>query len=261
MTIRIVTLCLPIALLALPACAPDAPRQDKPPAQTREEKQGKPYSFASNSDLLEFSYSFPAEAEAIPGLAKALREDQDAALASARADAEDAKADAVTNDYPFRTYMWSKQWGVLADTPRLLSLIANLNMYMGGAHGNQGYDTLIWDKANDRPVALVWLFADFAAGMAAIRDDYCSALNRERAARGAEMSDDPDDPFNACPSFDEVTIALGSRDGKAIDTLHVYAAPYVAGSYAEGSYEIDLPVNAALVEQVKPEFRDAFAVK
>ena len=36
------------------------------------------------------------------------------------------------------------------------------------------------------------------------------------------------------------------------------ADPYVAGSYAEGRYEIRLPVTAAFVAALKPEYRASF---
>ena len=37
-------------------------------------------------------------------------------------------------------------------------------------------------------------------------------------------------------------------------------APYIAGPYVEGSYDVTLPVTPALLAKVKPGFRDSFSV-
>jgi hypothetical protein len=37
--------------------------------------------------------------------------------------------------------------------------------------------------------------------------------------------------------------------------------PYEAGPYAEGAYEVTLPVSAAVVAAVKGEYRPSFEVK
>ena len=46
-----------------------------------------------------------------------------------------------------------------------------------------------------------------------------------------------------------------------IDRIGLIADPYVAGSYAEGAYEVTLPVTRAIIGTVKPEYRGAFAVR
>jgi len=50
-----------------------------------------------------------------------------------------------------------------------------------------------------------------------------------------------------------------SKDGKLIDAVTVVIGPYSAGPYAEGSYEIGLPVDAAMRQTIKTEYQDAFA--
>ena len=56
-----------------------------------------------------------------------------------------------------------------------------------------------------------------------------------------------------------ITLLLGSARGGRIDRIGLLADPYVAGSYAEGTYEVTLPVTPAIVRAVKPAYRTAFA--
>ena len=57
-----------------------------------------------------------------------------------------------------------------------------------------------------------------------------------------------------------IAVALSSNR-RAIDRLGLLVGPYVAGAYAEGSYDITLPVTPAVLKAVKPEYRGAFAVR
>lgn len=66
--------------------------------------------------------------------------------------------------------------------------------------------------------------------------------------------------MNVCPPVKDLTILLGSTNGRAIDRIGLLADPYVAGSYAEGSYEVTLPVTRAIAGAVKPAYRAAFAL-
>jgi hypothetical protein len=67
--------------------------------------------------------------------------------------------------------------------------------------------------------------------------------------------------FSECPPLDELVILLGSSDRQAINRIGLIAPPYVAGPYAEGSYEVTLPVTRAVLQAVKPRYRDAFATR
>ncbi len=59
----------------------------------------------------------------------------------------------------------------------------------------------------------------------------------------------------------ELTPLWGSSNRQAINRIGLIADQYVAGSYAEGPYEITLPVTPAVIAAVKPGNRAAFAVK
>jgi hypothetical protein len=87
-------------------------------------------------------------------------------------------------------------------------------------------------------------------------------LDRERAKkRGEPVKPGSTDEFDKCIDPVENTVILGSSNRQAFDRIGVLVGPYAAGPYAEGDYEVTLPVTAAVLAAVKPEYRNAFAVK
>ena len=49
-----------------------------------------------------------------------------------------------------------------------------------------------------------------------------------------------------------------SDNNARFDHVAVIADQYVAGPYAEGPYEIALPITAAMIERLRPEYRSSF---
>jgi hypothetical protein len=56
-------------------------------------------------------------------------------------------------------------------------------------------------------------------------------------------------------------VIVGSSNGRTFDRIGVWFGPYLAGPYAEGAYELNFPVDAAVLGAVKPAYRSAFSVK
>ena len=154
----------------------------------------------------------------------------------------------------------SWEWQVAADTPRFLSLTAKVASFGGGAHGNYGKDVLLWDRQRDVTLAPLDRFASPAALNRAISSRVCAELDRQRAQRRG-MVVDKATPFGQCPPVEDLEVILGSADGEAFDRIGLYAAPYVAGAYAEGDYEITLPLDVAIMAAVKPQYRGAFSAR
>lgn len=209
----------------------------------------------------EFDYAYPAEAAAIPALAAEL----DADLAKRRRELVDAakegRAAARENGFPFNPYSQSVNWTVVTDLPGWLSLTAASSEYTGGAHPNHWPQALLWDKAADQSRRASDLFTSRGALAAAIRDPFCKALNRERAARRGEPIDpDSDDMFDQCIDPTASTVILGSSNKQQFDRIGILIAPYEAGPYSEGDYEITLPVTKAVLAAVKPQYRSVFAL-
>jgi hypothetical protein len=217
---------------------------------------------SQSNALFEFEYSYPAAAGAIPELRKQLDADLAQQKAALSASASEHQAESRKQGFPFNPLGNWTAWKVVADLPGWLSLSAEISTYQGGAHPNHGFDALLWDRQANRRRAPLDLFVSKEALSRAIRQDFCAALDRERGKRrGQPVAPGSTDEFDQCIDPVASTVILGSSHGKAFDRIGVLVAPYEAGPYVEGDYEVTLPVTAAVMAAVKPEFRPAFAAK
>ncbi|GIX18956.1 MAG: hypothetical protein KatS3mg120_0632 [Erythrobacter sp.] len=233
-----------------PAIAP-APAKAEVFADNAEDAENK-------GRMREFSYQWPAAVSAIPALAARLAQERDSALAEQQQNWADLLSEADNEECAAcYSLSFSKEWKVVADLPRFLSLSAEIYLFTGGAHGNSGFDALVWDREAQAALEPEALFLSPAALQEALGPRWCRALAAERKRRlGADYGDDG---FFPCPPIADLSVLLGSSDGKAFNRIGLIAAPYVAGSYAEGPYEVTLPVTDAVVKAVKPQYRSAFA--
>lgn len=206
----------------------------------------------------EFAYKWPAQVSAIPALAARFTTERDTVLAEQKAEWIEALAEFAGEDCVSCTSRgFSKEWKVVADLPCFLSLSADTYIYTGGAHGNSAFDTLLWDREADAAIAPTAMFRSEEGLQAALHAPWCKALKAERTRRlGAEYADDETFP---CPDIAELTLLLGSSNKQTFNRIGLIADPYVAGSYAEGPYEVTLPVTAAVLAALKPEYKRAFA--
>lgn len=211
--------------------------------------------------LYSFEYSYPAQAGAIPGLRVSLDADLATRLATLKRDAREGQAEARQNDYPYNPYAWNQSWQVVTDLPGWLSLSASYWTYTGGAHGMGWSGAMLWDRKANRARNPLNLFISKAALAKAIRQPFCAALDRQRSEkRGEPVNRASGDQFDACIDPTEQTVILGSRSKKGFDRIGILVAPYSAGPYVEGSYEVTVPVTAAVLNAVKPAFRANFAI-
>ena len=256
--------------LLLAGCSDDKPtKADKvaaasvtgaPPQGAADEAvKGAPASnVAEKTDLMDFGYAYPREAAQIPELAKALDGDRSVKREALVAAAERDRAAAEKGGFPYRAHSHRQTWQRVTSTPRFLSLSAEIETYAGGAHGMQGFDTLIWDRNRRKQMKPLDLFQSGEAFDAAIREPFCAAIKRAKAAKGIVADEAPDSVFAKCPPASAQTVWLGSSDGRYLDRMTIAIAPYEIGPYAEGSYKINVPVTGALVKVVKTEFARDF---
>lgn len=212
----------------------------------------------------EFSYAWPEAVGAQPALVRLLTAERDRLLAQEKSEYAAAIADAPADCVTCRNRSYAMEWKVVADTPGFLSLSGDFSTYTGGAHGMYGLRSLVWDKTKGRALEGAALFASPEALQTALGAKLCSALNAAREAKRGEPvpAPGPDDMgFNACSAVRDATVLVGSSNGRTFDRIGIWYGPYVAGSYAEGAYELDFPVDAAVLGAVKPEYRAAFAAK
>jgi len=217
---------------------------------------------SEDNDLYQFKYAYPAAAGGIPALAAHLDAARDKAKATLIAESNDDRAQAKANDYPYRPHSFGEEWKVVADLPGFLSLSGEFYTFSGGAHGMSGLESLVWDKTAGKALDGVALFASSDALEAALGPKFCAALNKERAKRRQQaVPQGSTDEFDRCVKVSEGTVLVGSSNARTFDRLTIYLGPYVAGPYAEGAYELDFPVDAAVLAAVKPEYRAAFSAK
>lgn len=214
----------------------------------------------------EFSYGWPAQVSAQPELAAQFTADRDEKLAREKTEWASALQECPPDAVSCRNRSYAMAWKLVADTPRYLSLSGDFSTYTGGAHGMYGLQSLVWDKQAKTAVDGLALFRSPAALDAALGPRLCAALNAERARRrGAPVDAGAPDEFgtgfDACQKVENATVLVGSSNGRTFDRLGIWYGPYVAGAYAEGAYELNFPVDAAVRRAVKPEYAAAFAAR
>jgi len=252
------------ALLLLTACSGEPAETATPPAQAEAkapapQPAAQPRRVEEKGELLDFGYSWPAEAAAIAKLDQRFEAEMAERRAEALRFAQEDRADRGP-DIPFHGHYFHKGWATMGDGGRLLSLAALTQVFTGGAHGNALYDVLLWDRTADEKIELADLFTDDDGAIAAMTPVYCAGLDAQRAEkRGAPVSPDGPDWMVQCRPLAESTVAPVDADGDGrFDLFRVLIEPYEAGAYVEGTYEVDIPVTAELRRMVKPEFGGSF---
>jgi len=219
-------------------------------------------SVSEETDDFLFKYSYPASAGRIPELADLLDARLDKQRAELSAESQQAREDARREGFPYNKHSFTAEWKRVADLPGWLSLSVDIATYSGGAHGNYTVESLVWDKEAKRAMKAIDLFVSPAALEQAYGDRFCKGLNVERGKRrGAPVKEGSDDMFDQCPGIGELEVLVGSSNNRTFNRLTLYAGPYVAGPYVEGAYEVNLPVDKAILDAVKPEYRDAFSAR
>ncbi len=202
-----------------------------------------------------FSIVYPAEAAAIPALAALLHYE----VLRAERWLREQKGEA-----PGRI-SYEAEWRVDAMTPELIALSGTVATYAGGAHGGIEYRTILFDRGRDRAMRFGDLFrvgpfehdllGERPRGLGAVQHAFCGALAAEVRARRDEAK-----PEIRCPDVDAqpVTLLCGPRG--RIEAMRALIAPYVVGSWAEGPYEVDIPVDARMISAMERRFRLAFGL-
>jgi len=212
---------------------------------------------SEETDLYAFSFSYPETLGAIPALRDRLDEQANREEADLQRAARDASKEAREEGFPYNRYMVTIEWKLAGQTDNWLSLIENGATYFGGAHGNYGLSSVLWHSGAQRLLEPINLFESQTALGEALGDRFCVALDAQRMARRGGEVDAADEIFGRCPALEELELVLLSN-GEKFDRLMLYAAPYVAGPYAEGDYEVELSIDDAIREAVKPRYREDF---
>lgn len=258
-----------LAVLALAGCGGDPTNQADAPNEAVANLAQPPAAPKVTNDVgisekvgeIEFKYSWPRAAAEIADLDGWLRGNGERLRKETMDGGRRDQAEADKAGYPFHGHSYEEHWGVVADVPALLVMQSEGYVYTGGAHGMPIVTTLIWDKTAKKRLATEAVL-DRAVLDRGLKERFCAALDAERAKRRGEPvkpgAPDQLDEFTRCVDLAKQTILPISRKGQALDTIRVVIMPYEAGPYAEGIYQLDLPVDAAVLQAVKPAYKGAF---
>ncbi|KHK92722.1 DUF4163 domain-containing protein [Novosphingobium malaysiense] len=214
-----------------------------------------------SNDLYEFTFSYPDAAGAIPQLKDLLDSRLYAARDQLASSARDERKAARQEGFPYNPHSYVAKWAEVTNLPNWLSLSAEIYTYTGGAHGMSAFDSLLWDRRAETARKPRDLFASTDALRQAIREPFCDALDKEREKRrGEPVMRGSGQTFTECIDPIAQTLILGSSNGETFDRLGILVGPYEAGPYAEGTYDITLPVTGKVMAVLKPQYRTGFSV-
>lgn len=153
-----------------------------------------------------------------------------------------ALADAEAGTAPWvRTVDWDTS--AVSDPHGIISLVGSHYEYAGGAHGNTGTGTIIWDREADAEVLGREMFTSDAAMIEALLAPIRAEIQAEKSVRyGYDLpaSEIADLLSGDMIWFTRVSLLPSTEDGQ-FGGLKVHFDPYDIGVYAEGGYEAAVP--------------------
>jgi len=215
-------------------------------------------------DLIDFHFAWSAEAAAVPELVARFEADRSTKLSALEAGAEEEREQRNREKLGLTVvgFEQSTDYVTAGQSPRLLSLSVAVSAYTGGAHSNFGFGSLLWDRRAKREIGDADLFALPPDRERLLTRGWCDALNKAREKKRGQPIGGGGGMFDDCPRLDKIAIVPTDKDKNGrFERLILTASPYVAGSFAEGSYKIDLVVTPALFAALKPEYRASFEVQ
>ncbi|HXG99070.1 MAG TPA: hypothetical protein VNI79_01495 [Sphingomicrobium sp.] len=217
-----------------------------------------PYKFGDKGELVDFNYGWPGEASAIPALETKFRADLDKAWREALAAAVTDRALATANKREFSGYRFSFEWLAAGQSRRLLSLEGVSSAASGNSQASLGSAAFLWDRRTGSAIAPAALLTDPDRLSPLLHGAYCKALDRERVKRRALAA--PGGP-RPCPAMKDVNLVPSdANSNERFEALRLTVAPFVAGTYAEGYYQVILPVTPTFLAALKPVYRPSFEV-
>ncbi|KJC51161.1 hypothetical protein UP09_03785 [Bradyrhizobium sp. LTSP885] len=220
---------------------------------------GADYDTTEKSPLVELHLLVPETAMSIAPLKQKI-------LALYRADAAQAKADAKQDkeDNPgFHPYSIDTIWRVTFENEAVVSLSGDTNADTGGAHPNQAFQTVVWDKKANRAVPIEALFQpdQVKSALSAIADAAGKAWTEIYTQRsGQSPGQDTDRAGNGIAADPEklkpyaLTYAKGQTAANGIVLL------YGAGQiwpHVLGDFRLAVPV-AVFAKYLTPQWKDVF---
>jgi len=244
----------PVAVLGLlaalgacegkPAAPPPAPAAvsttaPAPAAPATSAAIARPLTFDQSDEAAKVALRLPAEIASHPALHALLYDRETAGLKTFAAKAQ-ADRKASDGKFPWRPYARQSQWFLAADSAPLVGLRALWFEDTGGAHPNHGGSSLIWDNVANREIQPKALFRP-DADMAVLDKAICDAVAEAKTHRAGAT---PLNDMFSCPKWNQTVLVLApSTIPGRIGGLTALIDPYVVGPYAEGDYEVVVPLS------------------
>lgn len=202
----------------------------------------------------------------VPSAAMAILPLKDRILALHKTDVDQAKADAKDDkegNPNFHPYTVDTVWRVTFENPTVLSLSGDTDADTGGAHPNQAFQTIVWDKKAGKAVPIEALFApdQVEAALAAIAE----AARKAWIKTYTQRTDQP-------PGKDSDLAETGI--GADPEKLKTYALIYAKGQMAAngivllygagqvwphvlGDFRLAVPASV-FAKYLRPQWKDVF---
>ncbi len=200
------------------------------------------------SRAIEMQANLPRAAGLDPALRSRIRSLIDASLDEMRDVAGDDFEEFGDEDF-WRAYTMSLSWEEHFVSPRFVSLMETRYEFTGGAHGNSTLSSLLWNLETHGEVSLAELFAP-GGGREQALQAIASHLREELVRQQVERFDIELEEARSNPALEELrgnlevlsnfTLMPSEVGGKSGGILFHFA-PYMLGSYAEGSYHLAVP--------------------
>lgn len=209
-----------------------------------------------SSPTLDFVWHAPPEISAAPDALSAIRAEANEALAEMREGAREFAQTLAEEGQDPRQLSYREDWTLSYETPGLMNFTSETYRYDGGAHGMTTFDSLFWDKEAGAAVDRSALFVNWPQARERIGRLFCENLDLMRADRRGGEVGDGGLGFSDCPDVTDFPWAL-SNGGIGEPALKVLVEPYAAGPYAEGSYEVTIPLSDDLRGAMKTAYGPA----
>jgi hypothetical protein len=220
---------------------------------------GADYDTTERSPLVELHLRVPETAVSIAPLKEKI-------LALYKADADQAKADAKEDkeDNPgFHPYSIDTIWRVTFENTAVVSLSGDTNADTGGAHPNQAFQTIVWDKKANRAVPIEALFRpdQVKAALTAIADAAGKAWTKTYIQRsGQKPGQDTDLAGNGIGAEPAKLKTYALTYAKGQTTANGIVLLYGAGQvwpHVLGDFRLVVPA-AVFTKYLAPQWKDVF---
>jgi hypothetical protein len=217
------------------------------------------YDATEKSPLCEGHLRVPAAAMAIPSL-------KDHILSLHKADVDQAKADAKDDkegNPNFHSYTIDTVWRVTFEGATVLSLSGDTDADTGGAHPNQAFQTIVWDKKAGKAVPIEALFAPdqvkpaLTAIAEAARKAWIKTYTQRADQPPGQDSDLAETGIGADPEKLKTYALIYAKGQTAANGIVLLYGAGQVWPHVLGDFRLAVPA-AVFAKYLRPQWKDVF---